>query len=401
VTFKSKTLTQFCNFTISLIGTSHVKESSHPKPIRYNIQQNTIFPLQLENDTYCFKNLTPYTNYQIIVKKNQTKLDRAVRTIEGVPGAIVNLGIKDIRDSSARLTWQPPENFNGQFVKYVVRYQLVSHKSCKTSNGTTFPIKQMSAKETDVIVSDLAPYAKYLFSVSAWNRRFGGPPVNVTQDMFASDTISDEEIPELNWQIEARSVSLRYSSMKCSIIRGPLQIRIEKRCSNEWCNNSVEQETECYFQERSCSFSVIPYSNYAFKVKYCRNVTCAKTVRSKSIQTMSEPPYRVSDLMIFSKNENSISIRWMPPYPPTGKLEFYKVTYKEVHSSNNNKEEMKTIKYLPCTLWPEYQCFTLSNLEKRKNYSIEVQAKNENENTLGQIVAVLGTTTIGAVYIFF
>jgi hypothetical protein len=30
-----------------------------------------------------------------------------------------------------------------------------------------------------------------------------------------------------------------------------------------------------------------------------------------------------------------------------------------------------------------------------------VQAKNENENTLGQIVAVLGTTTIGAVYIFF
>jgi hypothetical protein len=141
--FLFKTLTQFCNFTISLIGTSHAKESSHPKPIRYNIQQNTIFPLQLENDTYCFKNLTPYTNYQIIVKKNQTKLDRAVRTIEGgkcninsnsinffyaVPGAIVNLGIKDIRDSSARLTWQPPENFNGQFVKYVVRYQVLIKK---------------------------------------------------------------------------------------------------------------------------------------------------------------------------------------------------------------------------------------------------------------------------------
>jgi hypothetical protein len=379
--FLFKTLIQFCNFTFSLIGTSHTFYPS-------------TFPLRLDEDILYFKDLKPDTPYNIILQKNNSVLGKVVRTTEGVPSAIRNLTITDIRDSSVRLKWRSPESFNGQFVKYVVTYQLVSHKSCKTSNGTTFPIKQMSAKETDVIVSDLAPYAKYLFSVSAWNRRFGGPPVNVTQDMFASDTISDEEIPELNWQIEARSVSLRYSSMKCSIIRGPLQIRIEKRCSNEWCNNSVEQETECYFQERSCSFSVIPYSNYAFKVKYCRNVTCAKTVRSKSIQTMSEPPYRVSDLMIFSKNENSISIRWMPPYPPTGKLEFYKVTYKEVHSSNNNKEEMKTIKYLPCTLWPEYQCFTLSNLEKRKNYSIEVQAKNENENTLGQIVAVLGTTTI-------
>ncbi|XP_068893224.1 receptor-type tyrosine-protein phosphatase mu-like isoform X4 [Tenebrio molitor] len=393
VTFKSKTLTQFCNFTISLIGTSHAKESSHPKPIRYNIQQNTIFPLKLENDTYCFKNLTPYTNYQIIVKKNQTKLDRAVRTIEGVPGAIVNLGIKDIRDSSARLTWQSPENFNGQFVKYVVRYQLVSHKSCKTSNGKTFPIKQLSAEETDVTVSGLVPYAKYSFSVSAWNRKIEGPPVNVTQDTFASDTISDDEIPELKWKIEARSVKLHYSSMACSIMRGSLQIRIKKSCSNEWCDNFVEKEKECDFENTFCLVHVIPYSDYTFNIKFCRNSTCAKTVRSKSFQTLSDPPNVVRDLTIFSKNENSISIRWMPPYPPTGKLDLYKVTYEEV-DNNNNKGEMETFKDLPCTLWPGYQCITLSRLEKIKKYSIKVQAKNEHPNSFGQTAVVVGTPKI-------
>jgi hypothetical protein len=46
-------------------------------------------------------------------------------------------------------------------------------------------------------------------------------------------------------------------------------------------------------------------------------------------------------------------------------LDLYKVTYKEVHN-NYNKEEMRTIKYLPCTLWPKYQCITLSQLEKKK-----------------------------------
>jgi hypothetical protein len=65
-------------------------------------------------------------------------------------------------------------------------FQLVSHKNCKTSNGKTFPIKQLSAEKTDVTVSGLVPYAEYLFSVSAWNRDFGGPPVNVTEDTFAS-----------------------------------------------------------------------------------------------------------------------------------------------------------------------------------------------------------------------
>jgi hypothetical protein len=65
-------------------------------------------------------------------------------------------------------------------------FQLVSHKSCKNSNSKTISIKQLSAEETDVTVSGLVPYAKYSFSVSAWNREVEGPPVIVTQDTFAS-----------------------------------------------------------------------------------------------------------------------------------------------------------------------------------------------------------------------
>jgi hypothetical protein len=187
-----------------------------------------------------------------------------------------------------------------------------------------------------------------------------------------TDTISDGEIPELKWKIEARSVKLHYSSMACSIMRGSLQIRIKKSCSNEWCDNSVEKEKECDFENTFCLVHVIPYSDYTFNIKFCRNSTCAKTVRSKSFQTLSEPPNVARDLRIFSKNENSISIRWMPPYPPTGKLDLYKVTYEEV-DNNNNKGEMETFKDLPCTLWPEYQCITLSQLEKMKKYVIKVR----------------------------
>jgi hypothetical protein len=145
--FLFKTLTQFCNFTISLIGTSQTTKSvvqiNNVKRITSNLQQNKIFSARLENNTLCFKDLKPDTNYKIRIQKNKSMFDRAVRTTEGskcnintnsinffyaVPGAIRNLTITDIRDSSVRLKWQSPENFNGQFVKYVVTYQVLIKK---------------------------------------------------------------------------------------------------------------------------------------------------------------------------------------------------------------------------------------------------------------------------------
>jgi hypothetical protein len=63
VMFKSKfkIFTQFCNFTISLIGTSQMYSNVQ--------QQSRIYPLELEDDTFCFQGLKPNTSYKIIVKK--------------------------------------------------------------------------------------------------------------------------------------------------------------------------------------------------------------------------------------------------------------------------------------------------------------------------------------------
>jgi hypothetical protein len=199
-----------------------------------------------------------------------------------------------------------------------------------------------------------------------------------------TDTISDDEIPELKWQIEARSVKLHYSSMDCSIVRGPLKMRIENSCSNKWRHNSVEQDTECDFENTSCLVHVIPYSDYTFHIKFCRNGTCAKTVRSKSFQTMSEPPNVVRELRIFSKNDSSISIRWMLPYPPTGKLDLYKVTYEEVDNNNNNNKKRNG----------NFKRFTLHTLARismpytnsvRKNEEIFNKSEISTTNKLARI----------------
>jgi hypothetical protein len=68
--FLFKTLIQFCNFTFSLIGTSHTFYPS-------------TFPLRLDEDILYFKDLKPDTPYNIILQKNNSVLGKVVRTTEG------------------------------------------------------------------------------------------------------------------------------------------------------------------------------------------------------------------------------------------------------------------------------------------------------------------------------
>jgi hypothetical protein len=83
--FKFKIFTQFCNFTISLIGTSQMYSNVQ--------QQSRIYPLELEDDTFCFQGLKPKTSYKIIVQKNKTIIEGAVRTTEMYSYQVHTLGI--------------------------------------------------------------------------------------------------------------------------------------------------------------------------------------------------------------------------------------------------------------------------------------------------------------------
>jgi hypothetical protein len=85
--FLFKTFSQFCNFAISLIGTSQTTKSvvqiNNVKPITSNLQQNKIFSARLENNALCFKDLKPDTPYKIRIQKNKSMLSKPVRTTEG------------------------------------------------------------------------------------------------------------------------------------------------------------------------------------------------------------------------------------------------------------------------------------------------------------------------------
>jgi hypothetical protein len=76
-------------------------------------------------------------------------------------------------------------------------------------------------------------------------------------------------------------------------------------------------------------------------------------------------------LLIYTKNESSVSLRWKPPYPPTGVLQKYKIEYQQeylIRSRDKNGFEMTS-----CKLWPDFQCITVCDLERRVEYTFKVR----------------------------
>jgi hypothetical protein len=79
-------------------------------------------------------------------------------------------------------------------------------------------------------------------------------------------------------------------------------------------------------------------------------------------------PNAVTDLLVYTKNESSASLRWKPPYPPTGVLEKYKIECYNAHSNR-----IKDFKMTSCKVWPDFHCATVSNLERGVIYTFKVR----------------------------
>lgn len=83
-------------------------------------------------------------------------------------------------------------------------------------------------------------------------------------------------------------------------------------------------------------------------------------------------PKAVRELMVYSKSENSVFLRWLPPHPPYGVLRGYFVTYSYKSYFTTYSSEKK-VPIRQCGLWYGYHCVELQNLLEGYEYTITVR----------------------------
>lgn len=82
--------------------------------------------------------------------------------------------------------------------------------------------------------------------------------------------------------------------------------------------------------------------------------------------------------MVYSKNESSIWLRWLPPYPPYGVLQDYLLEYS-CHNCKRSETKNLVVAKENCDLWQEYHCAEINMLQEHIKYTIMVK---NNRNTM-------------------
>ena len=168
-------------------------------------------------------------------------------------------------------------------------------------------------------------------------------------------------------QTSNRSIEISFSNISCSKLGGPLHVVTTATCLTDWCKDEDVSNGFLYPWSNSYTLSSLsPFTTYQLKIRFRRSVS-SKIVTFGTFQTKPEPPYGVYNLSVYSKNAHSISIRWLPPKPPTGILKLYHIKFADQDGINVTNSS--------CSLWPEYQCYTLEKLKEKRNYSVEVSQR--------------------------
>ncbi|GJQ70842.1 hypothetical protein Trydic_g23123, partial [Trypoxylus dichotomus] len=106
-------------------------------------------------------------------------------------------------------------------------------------------------------------------------------------------------------------------------------------------------------------------------------------------------PGTVRNITVYTKSNTSASLRWLPPYPPKGEVEYYRIKYRDSPIQN---ETDTTYKYIEvsntskCKLWLEQICYTLTDLQSSHVY-ISIRAKNINVTKYGEMSEVISVET--------
>ncbi|XP_063908361.1 receptor-type tyrosine-protein phosphatase T-like isoform X4 [Zophobas morio] len=339
----------------------------------------------LNNSGTFFADLMPYESYTVKVCGIQKTLEKKFTTTEGVPTSVLTFTATAASATTANLTWTEPSSMNGGFKHYVVEYQHISYVGCNFPSAEPPTKSRRETTDTSITITELIPYSLYNFSVFAVNTKFNGPPVSQTTITPSSETIQPKETPTIvDINTTHVSANIVLSKIKCEDIRGPLTVEMKTTCTSEWCQGkSREPRTDQKTFPNEAILGVMqlePFSEYDLELKFCRGTESCSVPQKKKFKTMTSVPRVVTDLLVYTKNASSVSLRWKPPYPPTGILKDYTINYSSYRKKINQET---VVPITPCTLWSELHCATLSDLPFDAYLTFKIYARNQDPDGYG------------------
>ncbi|XP_039588144.1 protein sidekick-1 isoform X2 [Passer montanus] len=290
------------------------------------------------------------------------------RTKDDAPGPPVRLVFPEVRLTSVRIVWQPPEEPNGIILGYQVAYRLAS------SSPNKFTTVEVGSTVRQFTATDLSPESAYIFRTSAKTRQGWGEPLEATviTTEKRERPAPPRQVMTPQGNVSSRSLVLTWvpgSDGSSPIRYFTVQVRELPHGAWQTYSSSISHEaTSCVVE------SLNPFTSYKLRVKATNDIGdsdfSAETEAVTTLQDVpDEPP---SSVLVTPHTTSSVLVQWQPPKVESvnGLLLGYRIYYRELDYDTGPGTESKTIQN-PSALRAE-----LTQLKKYKRYEVLMTAYN-------------------------
>ncbi|ELK17437.1 Protein sidekick-1 [Pteropus alecto] len=303
-------------------------------------------------------------------------------------GPPVRLVFPEVRLSSVRIVWQPPEEPNGVILGYQVAYRLAS------SSPNTFTTVEVGATVRQFTATELAPESAYIFRLSAKTRQGWGEPLEAT--VITTEKRERPAPPRelLVPQAEVTARSLRLQWVPGSDGASPIRyftVQVRELPGGQWqtYSSSVSHGATACTVER-----LRPFTSYKLRLKATNDIGDSEfSAETEAVTTLQdvpgEPPSSVS---VTPHTTSSVLIQWQPPRDESlnGLLQGYRIYYRELDYEAASATESKMLS-TPSALRTELPAqssfrtvnsssalttYELTHLKKYRRYEVVLTAYN-------------------------
>ncbi|KFO07379.1 Protein sidekick-1, partial [Balearica regulorum gibbericeps] len=310
------------------------------------------------------------------------------RTKDDAPGPPVRLVFPEVRLTSVRIVWQPPEEPNGIILGYQIAYRLAS------SSPNKFTTVEVGSTVRQFTATDLTPESAYIFRTSAKTRQGWGEPLEAT--VITTEKRERPAPPRqlMTPQSDVSSRSLLLKWVPGSDGSSPIRyftVQVRELPNGDWqtYSSSISHEaTSCIIE------SLNPFTSYKLRVKATNDIGDSDfSVETEAVTTLQdvpgEPP---SSVLVTPHTTSSVLVQWQPPKVESlnGLLLGYRIYYRELDYDTGSGTESKTIQNpsaLRAELTPQSSfktvnsssaltTYELTQLKKYKRYEVLMTAYN-------------------------
>lgn len=292
-----------------------------------------------------------------------------VTTPEMAPGPVKELHGESRGPDRIGITWKPPSDPNGIVRSYIVSYLLKSKGDCPVPPGQPIIREVHSEKQ---ILKDLEPASTYEIQVRAKTTMEGpwSDPILVTTDETAPTG------PPTN--VEAATVhktgaTLTWDEPSCEHRNGEIKrYEYELEGVDAWVRGDTKRASVT--TERVELAELSPYTRYRFRIRALNAKGTGPYSEFVEFTTKPGAPPAPRDLRAETPTSNAIPISWLPPTPPHGVIDDYRIRYTTTdriswHEVRKPPEELSCVAVAADS---ERLCYRIPELEPDKEYAIQV-----------------------------